>query len=72
MLHGHNLNHVEVGLLGGALDGKDGIDNVRGELLGEGIVQLGGKRRPSDREEEFAVNGPRKLEIVEELEKRSD
>jgi hypothetical protein len=72
VLHGHDLNHVQVGLLGGTVDSKDSVDNIGGELLGEGIVQFGGKRCAGDGEQELAVNGSLKLEVVEELQYLSD
>jgi hypothetical protein len=49
------------------VDGKDGIDNIGGELFSKGVVQLGGEGCASNREEELSVNGPLKLEVVEEL-----
>jgi hypothetical protein len=58
---------MQVGLLGGAVDGEHGIDNVRGELLGEGVVQLGGEGGAGNREEQLAVNGPLELVLFEEL-----
>jgi hypothetical protein len=63
---------VQIGLLGDMVNGKDSINNVGSELFGEGIVQLGGKRCAGDGKEEFSVNGPLKLEVVEELQRGSD
>ena len=50
MLHLHDLNHVQIWLGWGLVDGEDGIDNVWGELVGECGVELGGERRASDGE----------------------
>jgi hypothetical protein len=70
VLHLHNLNHVQVGFSGGLVDGKDGIDNVRGELGCQCRVELRGKRCTRDVEEEFSVDVLGKLERVKELAKR--
>ena len=51
MLHLHDLNHVQIWLGWGLVDGEDGIDNIRGELVGEGRVELGGKGCAGDGEE---------------------
>lgn len=67
MLHCHNLNHVQIGLLRGSVDGKDGIDDVGGELLGESTAQLCGEGGTGDRKQQLAVNGTLELELVEEL-----
>jgi hypothetical protein len=58
---------VQIGLLRGSVDGKDGIDDVRGELLGESTAQLCGEGGTGDRKQQLAVNGTLELEIVEEL-----
>lgn len=49
------------------MDGKDGVDNIRRKLLGQSAVQLRAERRPRDGKEEFTVNCPFKLELLEEL-----
>jgi hypothetical protein len=40
MLHLHNFNHVEIWLSGGFVNGKDGVDDIRGKFLGESGVEL--------------------------------
>lgn len=67
MLHGHDLNHVQVWLLGGTMDGEHGIDDVGCELLGESIVELGGEGGASHRKKQLSVNSAFELELVEEL-----
>jgi hypothetical protein len=67
VLHLHNLDHVQVGLLALLVDGQDGVDNSGCQALGEAGVQLGGEGGPGDREEELAVDVTGKLELVEEL-----
>ncbi len=58
MLHLHDLNHVKIGLGRGLVYGQNGIHDVRSELLGERVVELGRKRGAGDAEEELAVNLP--------------
>jgi len=67
MLHGHDLNHVQIGLRGRLVDGKDGVDDIGSQLFGERAVDLGGQRRSRDREEKFAVDFFGELELIKEL-----
>ena len=48
VLHLHNLNHVEVGLGRGLVDGEHGIHDIRGKLSGEARVELGSEGGPGD------------------------
>ena len=68
MLHSHDLNHVQIWLRGRLVDCEYGIDNIGGELLSKGVVELSGEGGTGDREEQLAVNGLLELELVEELE----
>lgn len=43
MLHGHYLNHVQIGLHGRPVDRKHRINDIGGKLFGKGSVQLGGE-----------------------------
>ena len=67
VLHLHDFHHVQVGFLGGLVDGQDGIDDVGRELLGQGGVQLGRERCSGDGEEELPVDFFRQLEIIKKL-----
>lgn len=67
MLHLHDLHHVQVGLRGGLVDGQDGIDDVGGQFLGQGGVELGGQGSTSDGEEKFPVDLLGQLEGIEEF-----
>lgn len=58
---------MQIRLLRGPVDGEHGIDNVRGELLSESIIQLRGEGCAGNREQQLAVNGAFELELVEEL-----
>jgi hypothetical protein len=49
------------------VNGKDCIDDIRCKLFSEGAVQFRGKRRPSNREQQFTVNVALNLKLVEEL-----
>lgn len=49
------------------MDGKDGVDDVRRKLLGQSAVQLRAKRCPRDGKEEFTVDFPFELELLEKL-----
>lgn len=49
------------------MDSKDGVDDIRGQLLGKGTVQFRAQGRPGNRQEELAVDRSVKLELVEEL-----
>lgn len=69
VLHLHNLHHVQIGLRGCLVDGKNGIDNVGSEVSGQSRVEFGGERCSGDAEEEFSVNLLGELETVEELQK---
>jgi hypothetical protein len=42
VLHRHDLDHVQVWLFGRLVDGKNGIDDVGGQLFGERAVELRG------------------------------
>lgn len=68
-MHCHNLNHVQVRLFGGSVDGENGVNDIRGELLSQGMVQLGGKGGTGDGKEQLAVDRTLELELVKELEK---
>lgn len=39
-MHRHDLDHVQVWLRGGLVNGEDGVDNVRRELLSKRAVEL--------------------------------
>lgn len=67
VLHLHDLNHVQIGLLGGLVDSEDGIDDRGGQRLGKAGTQLCGERGSGDGEEELTVDFAGKLELVEEL-----
>ena len=67
VLHGHDLDHVEVGLGRGLVDSEDGIDNIGGQALGQAGAKLGRKRCARDGKEELAVDLAGKLEVIEEL-----
>jgi hypothetical protein len=58
---------VQVRLFGGSVDGENGVNDIRGELLSQGMVQLGGKGSTSDGKEQLAVDGTLELELVKEL-----
>ena len=58
---------MQVGLLGGLVDGEDRIDDGGRQALSEAGAELGGERGPGDREEELAVDIAGELELVEEL-----
>jgi hypothetical protein len=49
------------------VDGKDGVGNVRRELLSKRRVEFCSERCSGDRKEKFSVNLLRELEVVEEL-----
>lgn len=49
------------------MDSEDGIDNIGGELLGKGAVQLRGEGGTGNREQELTVDGTLELEVIEEL-----
>ena len=72
MLHLHNLNHVQVGLRGGLVDGKNGVDNIGRQALGQATAQLGRERGTSNGEEELAVDFSGDLELLEELGRLED
>lgn len=67
MLHGHDFNHVQIGLLRGSVDGEHGIHDIGGELLGKGAVKLSAERGSGDGKQQFTVNRTLDLELVEEL-----
>lgn len=58
---------MKIGLLWGAVNSEDRIDDIGGELLSESIVELGGEGGAGNGQEEFSVNRALKLELVEEL-----
>lgn len=72
MLHRHDFDHVQIWLLGSPVDSKDGIDNIRCELLSKGAVQFRGKRGASDGQQQLTIRSPRQLELVEKLYKYLD
>lgn len=49
------------------MDGENGVNDIRGELLSQGMVQLGGKGGTSNGKEQLAVDGTLELELVKEL-----
>jgi hypothetical protein len=67
VLHSHDLDHVEIGLRGRLVDGKDSVYDIGGQLFGERAVELCGQRRAGDRKEKLAVDLLGKLELIEEL-----
>lgn len=69
MLHLHNLNHVQIGFGGGLVNGKNGIDNIGGQALGQASAELGREGCAGDGEEELAVYFFGDLELIEELRK---
>ncbi len=71
MLHLHDLDHVQVGLLGGLVDGEDRIDDGRRQALSKARAKLCGEGGPGDREEELAVDIAGELKLVEELQRVS-
>ena len=67
VLHGHDLNHVQIGLRWSLVNGENSVDNVGGQLLRKRAIELRGQRCASDRKEEFAVNLLLELELVKKL-----
>lgn len=67
VLHRHDLNHVQIRLRRGSMDGEDGIDDIGGKFLGESSVQFRAERRTSNGEQQLAVDRPLNLELVKEL-----
>lgn len=49
------------------MNSEDGIDDIGGELLSEGAVELRGEGGTGNGEQELTVDGTLKLEVVEEL-----
>ncbi|EPE05131.1 hypothetical protein F503_03736 [Ophiostoma piceae UAMH 11346] len=68
VLHLHDLDHVQVGLGGGLVDGEDSVDDVGRELVGEGGVELGGQGGAGHGQQQLAVDLLGQLELVEERE----
>mmetsp|Transcript_12506 Transcript_12506/g.31646 ORF Transcript_12506/g.31646 Transcript_12506/m.31646 type:complete len:388 (+) Transcript_12506:2521-3684(+) len=55
VLHVHDLNHVQIQGLVGDLDGENGVGDVVGELVRDGLLQLGAERRVGDAAELLPV-----------------
>jgi len=70
MLHSHNLDHVQIGLRWGIVNGEDGIDNAGCKLLGESLRKFRCKSCAGDGKEKFPIWLSLDLEFVEELRKQ--
>lgn len=69
MLHGQDLDHVQIGLCGGFGNGEDSVHHGRRQLFGQARGQLGGEGRLCDGQQEFTVDLLYDFEVVEELAK---
>lgn len=67
VLHLHDLHHVKIGLGWGLVDGQNGIDDIRSELVRECCVELSGERSPRHVEKELTVDLLGELEVIQEL-----
>lgn len=59
---------MKIGLLRSSVNGKDCIDNGWSEALGKDFVQFRSERGTSDGQQQFPVDFPVQLEVVQKLE----
>lgn len=67
VLHGHDLDHVQINGLVLAVDGQNGINNSLSQGIGQGAVDLGAEGSTGNRHQQLAIDLLLHSERVQEL-----